>query len=197
MCEIIYPEEENGDTIKSTIDLADEFCFEGFDVSGDCMIGAQYYMTCIGQTNFGSRLCVYLLGYESTDNNGNHVFNIYSNDRLENAIESIDDHLEDGSSIIVGLDYKDGTLNEGTTDHFVVVTGRGYDTTEKQYYYTYVETARYSSNSESAISTTTNRLYYDSTNHTFGGDRSFGTDAYYNVTQVRPNNGECTGTQSY
>jgi len=191
------PEPTPEEPLKSSVDLADVYCFDGYDSTHDCYAGAVSYMNCVGLDNTGSRSCVFLLGYEGTDANGSHIINSYGASRMENAINTIDEHLDGGNPIMIGVDYKDGTINEGTTDHFVVVTGRGYDTVRKQYYYTYVETARYSANADAAVSSTTNKLYYDSTNNTFGGNRSYGTDAYYTVTQIRPNNGNCTATQSY
>lgn len=55
-------------------------------------------------------------------------------------------------------------INEGATDHWIVITGRGYDENQKMYYYTYMETGYSTGQVDKACDTTNNRLYYDPTN---------------------------------
>lgn len=89
----------------------------------------------------------------------------------------------------MGVDHTPNLdLNEGTTDHFVVIMGRGYDPLLRLPYYTFMENA--TASVESGCSDF-NRFYY-----TTGNDLS-GTSEYiteygknYTVTQVRPNNGK-------
>ncbi len=92
--------------------------------------------------------------------------------------------------IIVGVNHTlNKGYNEGTTDHWIVIVGRGYDTTQQQYYYTYMDTGRYVASD--GCNMTNNRLYYDSKNYVFQ-DAKAGTNnnKKYDVTQVRPNDGK-------
>ena len=69
-------------------------------------------------------------------------------------------------------------------DHFVVITGRGYDETKQQYYYTYIETGR-SKNQANAAASNSNRLYYDEQKGTFTGEKWTKKETY-NLVQIRP-----------
>ena len=65
-------------------------------------------------------------------------------DKYAKAIACIDRHLDaiPPRPIMIGLNEKPrGGVNEGTTDHFVVIIGRGYNTDKGKYYYTYIDTA--------------------------------------------------------
>ena len=99
-------------------------------------------------------------------------------------------HLNANRPIIVGVNHTlNKGYNEGTTDHWIVIVGRGYDTTQQQYYYTYMDTGRYATSD--GCNMTNNRLYYDSKNYIFQ-DAKAGTNnnKKYDVTQVRPNDGK-------
>ena len=88
------------------------------------------------------------------------------------AFEMMNESLEQNRPLLVGLDYKRGKSpnSDGTTDHFVVITGRGYDETKQQYYYNYIETGR-SKNQANAAASNSNRLYYDEQKGTFTGEK--------------------------
>jgi hypothetical protein len=60
----------------------------------------------------------------------------------ELAVKALDGLLEDRTPVIVGIDWRDGTGNfdNGITDHWAVIVGRGND--EKGTYYTYFEVAQ-------------------------------------------------------
>ena len=139
----------------------------------------------------GSSANVYQLLYER---NGNlEYYDIQGYETVyNNAVNCINRHLDANRPIIVGVNHTlNKNINEGATDHWIVVTGRGYDTTQQQYYYTYMDTGRYASSAAAACSTDDNRLYYDSDNYTFR-DESAGTRGLrvFNVTQVRPNDNQ-------
>ena len=107
------------------------------------------------------------------------------------TVEPVDEHLNAGRPIIVGVDYKlDMGYNEGTTDHFIVITGRGFDSTIGEYYYTFMDNATSDINKGCSPD---NRLFYDGDTY-FGGNSMAGK--LYNVTQVRPNNGKKYDTTS-
>ena len=88
------------------------------------------------------------------------------------------------------LGFSPPTIYDSTiydTTHFIVIVGRGYDSSRGQYYYNYVETARGPGNGANAISDS-NRLYYDTSNYTFQTDSSVAyRDKTYTITQIRPN----------
>jgi hypothetical protein len=110
--------------------------------------------------------------------NANDVFN------------TLNKHLDTDRPITVGVNYKRGHPGNTdlTTDHFVVVTGRGYDIDRGQYYYNYIETARYPARAVDAISSSGNRFYYDPNSGTFRTDIGGAyDDRTYSITQIRPN----------
>jgi len=60
---------------------------------------------------------------------------------LKKGIEVLDEFLENGQPVIVGVDYRDDyDINEGVTDHYIVVVAR--DNDEKGVYYRYFEVFR-------------------------------------------------------
>ena len=175
-------------TILPDIDLTNQDHFVGYDVSGDCMAGCRSIMANYGVAT-GSSANVYQLLFER---NGNlEYYNTQGYETVyDNAINCINRHLDANRPIIVGVNHTLGRNgNEGATDHWIVIAGRGYDTTQQQYYYTYMDTGRYASSAAAACSTIDNRLYYDSDNYTFRDDANYNQLAL-DVTQVRPNDGQ-------
>lgn len=87
----------------------------------------------------------------------------------------------------MGLNTEIGRgINEGTTDHFVVVTGRGYDYDLGLYYYIYMETGV--SELSEGCDATQNRLYWDPVSNEFYDPSNYNGERV-DVTQVRPNDG--------
>lgn len=166
----------------------DEDNFVGYDVSKDCMKGCKGIMSNYGVSP-GSSANVYQLLFER-----NGVLEYYDTENYktvyDNAIACVNRHLDADRPIIVGVNHTPNrTANEGTTDHWIVIAGRGYDTTKKQYYYTYMETGR--SSASAGCNTTENRLYYDSENYTFrDSEAGWKKDKIFDVSQVRPNDGK-------
>lgn len=160
--------------------------FYGFDHSKDCMTGCKrildYYNVAYGDRNH-----VYQLLVERSNSLVHYGSNPAEN--YVKAIACIDRHLEANRPIIVGVNYKIGrTDNEGTTDHWIVVTGRGYDTSQKLYYYTYINTGNLQDQIQAACNTELNRLYYNPYNLYFKDDYDY-RSRQLDVTQVRPNDG--------
>ena len=188
---------------KSPIELMDATKFVAYEVSDDCFEGCTLIMQNYGVPP-GSRLHVYRLLAE--DEITRELF-YWGNDPADNytkAIACIDRHLDaiPPRPIIVGLNESpEMGVNEGTTDHFVVITGRGYDESKEMYYYTYMETGV--SNVNQGCDTENNRLYYDAENLTFRGVAQYREDDsenkyQYDVIQVRPNDGKnLNETESY
>ena len=116
--------------------------------------------------------------------------NYYGENPKENykkAIDCIDRHLEKGRPIIVGVNHTIGRgINEGTTDHFVVIYGREY--VDGQYLYYYYEVGKgsvvYGFNED-------NRFIYDISNPNkpklYDEKSSIHNGARFDVIQVRPN----------
>lgn len=110
----------------------------------------------------------------------------------EDVFDILNNHINGNRPIIVGINHSvghPGNLDK-TTDHFVVVVGRGYDVVEDQYYYTYIETAYGSENHVKACDYQENRLYYDKSKQTFRDESPYDprrNNRIYTLTQVRPN----------
>ena len=104
--------------------------------------------------------------------------------------------MDAGRPIIVGTSYESGHTgnNDATTDHFIVITGRGYDANRGIYYYIYMETG--SSVVDKACDAAKNRLYYDDENYTFCQENYRNMYPAMHVTHVRPNDGNTEGTIS-
>ena len=72
-----------------------------------------------------------------------------------------------------------------TTDHFVVINGRGYDENKGQYYFNFIDTGYGINNVQTAFSVD-NRLYYNPKENSF---KSYNNDdVEYILVQIRPNN---------
>ncbi len=143
-----------------------------------------------GLKSFGSHENIQYLMRESGKRSKTQLLH-YGNNVAANykkAIACIDRHLEKNRPIIVGvnhtLNYKQ---NEGTTDHYVVIVGRGYDEKLKKVFYTYYDPA--TTNEEAGVNVNKNRLIYDPTDYTFYDKASVmkGGTARYDVTAIRPN----------
>lgn len=176
------PEEE---VSKEAVELRDKKKFVGYDGS-ECLELAKRTLKNYGLTNYGSSANVFRLVEEK---DGKLVkWGAYPYQNYENAVECIDKHLNANRPIIVGVDYlPKQDVNEGTTDHFVVITGRGFDSDAGKYYYTFMDNA--TSYVDKGCSDT-NRFYYTEGNNLSGKSKVFeGTDKTFTVSQVRPNDG--------
>jgi hypothetical protein len=155
----------------------------GYSATCDCMCVTQKIMQTIlgNNANIGSNATKIQLYLE----NSNGL--LYKVGDAGNVFNVLNSHIDNGRPIIAGVDHtsKQG-INEGATDHFIVIIGRGYDTSIGQYYYNYVETARGPNNGVSANSDS-NRLYYDSSIGTFVDTNTYIVDREYTLTQIRPN----------
>lgn len=104
---------------------------------------------------------------------------------LKDAVECLDRHLNANRVIIVGVDYDpDKSENTDGTDHFIVITGRGYDSSMRQRYFTYMDNG--TSDPYKGCSTSANRLYYMEGSDISGRSEVMGQKYYY-VTHIRPN----------
>ncbi len=127
---------------------------------------------------------------------------ISATDGFDKGIEYLDSELDKGHAVVTGvnhtLDYAktkntkgDGSVNDppgtpATTDHYVVVYGRGYDEDKKQYYYLFYDPG--TTHKEKGASKE-NKLYLDVTNKTLTGKSAIHDkdDKVYTASQFRPN----------
>lgn len=178
----------NEGQILPDVDLMNEEYFVAFSTYNNCMSVCKAIMANYGVSP-GSSANVYQLLFER-----NGVLEYYDTQNYktvyDNAIACINRHLDANRPIIVGVNHTlSNAINEGTTDHWIVIAGRGYDTTEKKYYYTYMDTGR--NNASGGCNTTENRLYYDSINYIFRDNKAgWEKDKIFDVSQIRPNDGK-------
>ncbi len=99
------------------------------------------------------------------------------------GIDHINSELEAGNPVIVGVNHTLGnTYNEGTTDHFVVIVGRGTDEGGNAFYNFYeVGTSR-----EGSGTSNKNRFTLNSDN-SLTGSPEYSEKKRYTVSQVRKN----------
>ena len=170
------------------IDLGDRSKVVTYGKNGvtNCIDLCKEILRKYGLNNFGTSSNVYQLMYEE-----NGTLKLYGNNPRENykkAIECIDNHLNNGRPIIVGVNHTIGkTINEGATDHFVVIYGKGYE--DGNYFYTYYEVGK--SNIDASYDNENNRfVYIDDDKPLFYDVKSNRNDGKrFDVTQVRPNDG--------
>lgn len=183
--------------MKQNINLGDEKKFVGYKTQGitNCLDLCKKILNNYGLKTYGSSTAVFRLIYEK--NGKLQYFGTDPQNNYKNAIKCIDRHLENNRPIIVGVNHTlNRGINEGTTDHFVVIYGRGYDNNTKSYYYQYYEVGK--SNVANGYDDELNRFYYiDSETPLFYDNESRrGDKVRFDVTQVRPNDGDISGTVS-
>ena len=180
--------------------MTDVSKFVGLDLaSNNCWAACTLIMQNYGIPP-GSRLHVYRLLAENQTTGELYHYGNNPTDNYARAIACIDRHLDAGRPIVVGVNHSPQRgINENVTDHFIVITGRGYDANRGMYYYTYMETGRYQAHADEGCDTMTNRLYYDPTTQTFQDPIAGAYNTLiYDVSQVRPNDGiNLEETESY
>lgn len=165
------------------INLGDESKFVPWGTNGmkNCLDHCKLILKRYGLTNYGSSATAIQLLKESENKL------VYATDNpketYETAIKCINEHLEAGRPIIVGINHTLGNkYNEGTTDHFVVIYGRENDT-----HYMYYEVGKSAvvagyndENNRFVYKSGRNPEFYDEKSELKGGVR-------IDVTQIRPN----------
>ena len=82
--------------------------------------------------------------------------------------EYILSNLKSGKLVFVGVDERSGTnINEGTTDHFVIIVGRGQD--QKGIFLVFFDNGITSAEKGTSSA---NRIYYNEKNNTLIGGSS-------------------------
>jgi hypothetical protein len=100
---------------------------------------------------------------------------------FDRGISTIDNYLTNGRPITVGVHHTfNAGYNEGTTDHYIVLVGRGI--TNGQVYYRFYDVAtRHRNLGTSPL----NRLYLNGNSAT--GNTQYSNRRTYTLSQVRPN----------
>lgn len=188
---LTMPEDEH----KPDINLGDKTKFAGYGMNGktDCLVLCKTICDNYNIFNYGSSANVFKLMHEVNGVLQHYGSNVAQN--YKNAIDCIDRHLEAGRPIIVGVNYFIGKgINDKTTDHFVVIYGRGYDSDTGYYYYNYYEVAR--SNVTLGYDDLSNRFIYEPSEppYFYDPESNRRDRKRYDVIQVRPNDGNTSGT---
>lgn len=180
--------------MKNSINLGDPNKFVPYKTNGitNCLDLCKMILNNYGLTYYGSSAHVFKLMYEKDGKLIHYGDNVKEN--YNNAINCIDRHLENNRPIIVGVNHTIGkTINEGTTDHFVVIYGRGFDKSKNSYYYNYYEVGK--SNIVDGYDDVSNRFYYTLDPLALCDTISKrGDKVRFDVTQVRPNDGNINNT---
>ena len=173
-----------------TIDLGDKSKVVTYKTNGvtNCLDLCKMILNNYGLNNYGNSINIYRLMHEVDD--GLEYYGNNPRKNYKDAIECIDRHLINGRPIIIGVNHTIGKgINEGTTDHFVVIYGKGYDSNFDCDYYTYYEVGK--SDISASYDDENNRLLYiDEEQPAFYDFKSNrGDGKRFDVTQVRPNDG--------
>ena len=170
-----------------TINLGDISKFVPWGTNGmnNCLDHCKLILKRYGLTNYGSSTTAIQLLKEY----GNKL--VYASDNPKEiysaAIKCIDEHLEAGRPIIVGVNHTLGNkYNEGATDHFVVIYGR--EEIEDNIYYMYYEIGK--SRISAGYNDNNNRFIYKGGKHPelYDEKSELKEGVRMDITQVRPNN---------
>lgn len=171
------------------VNLGDAKKFVGYNTNGitNCLELCKCILRNYGLTNFGSSANIYRLMLEE---NNKLIYYTQSGltpqENYKNAIKCIDKHLENGHPIIVGVNHTfNRGINEGTTDHFVVIYGRE-ELSKQCIHYLYYEVGK--GNPVNGTSNENRFVYIDSdTPEFFDVQSQLRGGVRFDVIQVRPN----------
>jgi antitoxin component HigA of HigAB toxin-antitoxin module len=101
------------------------------------------------------------------------------------GVEVINEYLESNNPITVGVDYKFGTTynTDHTTDHFIIITGRGVEQDGRIFYH-FWDVIK---NDTKSATSKTNKLYLDVKTGQLVGKSEQWPSVTYTVSLVRPN----------
>ena len=194
----VEPDDDNGNetNILPDVHLSDPDNFVPWYNGANCNELAKEIQRNYG-CGEGSPAHVYqLMIEESSENNTELVY--YGDDpatNYQNAIDAINRHLDNGKVIMMGVNYElNHGVNEGTTDHFINITDREYNSETGCYEYIFTDCG---TSDVSLGVNSQNRLIYDPNAEggpTFRGKTAYDDKLTYTVTQVRPNDGNYEGT---
>lgn len=123
--------------------------------------------------------------FQTAIENDTHTQLIINTDIAKKGIIYLDSELEKGNPVQVGVDhdlnYKINDNSDHSTDHFIVIIGRGCDG-GKIYYSFYDVSTRF----EIKGASNNNRLYLDNSDNSLKGTTVYNGN-FYTVTQIRKN----------
>lgn len=123
--------------------------------------------------------------YQIALENTSHTELIINTEEGKKGIDYLNQELEKGVPVQVGVDhalnYKKGKLNEGTTDHFIVIIGKGCEKGKIYYLFYDVGTVFKEKGAND-----NNRLYLDQLHYSLKGKTIYNGNNY-TVTQIRKN----------
>ena len=120
--------------------------------------------------------------YQTASENSNHTQLVIDVEKSKSGIAYLNEELEKGYPVLVGVNHTLGKgINEGTTDHFVVIVGRGCEGGKIHYLFYEVGTG-YAAKGKSD----NNKLYLQD-DYSLRGTPEYNTSRNYTVTQIRKN----------
>ena len=168
-----------GEYSNLTVDqVIEDNQYVGYGETGDCMASCKKQLAKQNLT-ISSGYSTNAVQMYKSGKQGNKV-------NLDQAYHIINEELEAGNQVIVGLTYTDkqeaNKATDNTTDHFVTLVGRGMD--DKGMYFTFFENA--TGQQSTGTDTQTNRFYIQS-DGTLQGSSTWLKGTNSTVTQVRKN----------
>lgn len=144
-----------------------------------CCRASQQIIKNFGIPSAGAKSSRFIIGRENADKNA-----ITPTSQAASGIEYINKQLEGGNPIMVGLNHTFGKgQGDGeAADHFVVIVGRFYDKSKKQYYFNFLEVG---TSSEDNGRSDENRLYINKDNTITG--TNYAGRRNFTVTDIRKN----------
>lgn len=104
---------------------------------------------------------------------------------VSKGVAYLDSELEKGNPVQVGVDhdlnYKINNNSDHSTDHFIVIVGKGCD--DKKIYYSFYDVG---TSFEKKGASDNNRLYLDTSDYSLKGKTVYNGN-FYTVTQIRKN----------
>lgn len=123
--------------------------------------------------------------YQVAEENEDHSELLVNAESAMQSIGYIDGQLESNYPVLVGVDhdlnYRGGTLNEGTTDHYIVIVGKACD--DGNIYYLFYDVGTSFGDKGASDS---NQLFLDTSDYSLKGSTEY-NGKLYTVTQVRLN----------
>lgn len=156
------------------------------DYAKNCKKVADALVTQVYGQDTGSCSSVYQVAKENHSGDKLNYLSIDYDISLK-AQECIETIIDNGGVLIAGVDHTaNKTINEGTTDHFIVITG--YEIHEDgSKCYRYLETGTDILRTQQRDD---NLLYCDDVTGKISGFSQMHPDKLYTITQIRPNDGK-------
>lgn len=121
--------------------------------------------------------------YQTAEEEGKPVKLKIKTEQAKLGVAYINSELEQNHPVQVGVDHTLGkTANEGTTDHFVVIVGRGCE--QGKVYYLFYEVG---TTHKGKGTSDNNKLYLETSDYSLKGKPVYSTTRNYTVSQVRKN----------